>query len=578
MTVVSSFGRFEIVEELGRGGMGVVFRANDPEMGRAVALKVLRLDPSLDASQKEEVRRRFEREAKSAGGLNHPNIVAHYERGQVGEHQFIVMELVEGRALHKLMSGDTRLDLATMLSIVRQMAAALDYAHGRGVVHRDIKPANVLLPSSGGVKIADFGIAKSTTAGTLTASSMVLGSPHYMSPEQIEGRTVTGRSDQWALAVTAYELLAGRKPFDSDSIAALFQQILATQPRDPSEIDPRIPSAARLVFQRALSKRPEERYDTCGAFVEALASAATGEMTPPAAVQKELPRRRIGNWVWTALSALAVVAVCTGLAWILLHRTAAPQPKASQVSTPVTPVSDPSLKPGQTRVNRRDNLTYIWVAPGSFVMGCSPGDNDCHQDETTHNVTLTRGYWLGQTEVTVDAFRHFTLATEAVMPKAPDENPNWTDESMPISNVAWSVAASYCNWIAGRLPTEAEWEFAARAGSSQLRYGPPEYIAWFKENSNARAHTVRTRHPNDLGLFDMLGNVWEWTADRYSRDYYSQSPKNDPRGPENGEYRVLRGGSWLRTASDLRVSLRYPALPDSPDQLVGFRCAANELP
>lgn len=256
--------------------MGVVFRAHDPAMARDIALKVLRLDAGLEPAQMQEIERRFEREAQAAGALNHPNIVASYERGEIGGHKFIVMEFVEGSALHKLMSEGPRPSLQTSLNIVRQIAAGLDYAHSRGVIHRDIKPANVLMPNEGGgAKIADFGIAKAALGGSITMSSSVLGSPHYMSPEQIEGRSVTGRADQWSLAVTAYELLAGQKPFDSDSIAALFQKILSAQPRDPCELDARIPSAARNVFQRALSKLPEDRFETCTAFVEALAIAAT---------------------------------------------------------------------------------------------------------------------------------------------------------------------------------------------------------------------------------------------------------------------------------------------------------------
>ena len=556
--------------------MGVVFRAHDPAMARDVALKVLRLDTGLDANEANDIRRRFEREAKAAGGLNHPNIVAHYERGEAGGYHFIVMELVNGRALHRVMCEEPRPDLKTSLSILRQMAAALDYAHSRGVVHRDIKPANVLLPAEGGLKIVDFGIAKSSAVGSMTASSMVLGSPHYMSPEQIEGREVTGRTDQWGLAVTAYELLAGRKPFDSESIATLFQQILAQQPRDPSELDPSLPSAARTVFQRALSKVAEDRYPDCTEFVEALARASCQSAIAPEPVVRPAPTRA-RSWLWAGSAALAVL-----LAGVVVIRLLPLQskfaPGETTMAAPPAVKVDSSLKTGQTRINRRDNLTYVWIAPGTFRMGCSPGDSECHDDETPHDVTITKGYWLGQTEVTVDAFRHFSLATEAAMPKAPDENPNWADSSRPISNVSWNAAASYCSWSIGRLPTEAEWEFAARGGAPQARYGPIDRIAWFGPNSKARANPVKLLLPNDYGLYDTLGNLWEWTADLYARDYYLQGPATDPRGAQAGEFRVLRGGSWLRSASDVRSSLRYPALPNSPDQLIGFRCACDDLP
>ena len=577
MGAVSSLGRFEILQELGRGGMGVVFRAHDPAMARDVALKVLRLDTGLDASEENDVRRRFEREAKAAGGLNHPNIVAHYERGEAGGYHFIVMELVNGRALHRVMCEEPRPDLKTSLSILRQMAAALDYAHSRGVVHRDIKPANVLLPVEGGLKIVDFGIAKSSAVGSMTASSMVLGSPHYMSPEQIEGREVTGQTDQWGLAVTAYELLAGRRPFDSESIATLFQQILAQQPRDPSEFDPSLPSAARMVFQRALSKASDERYPSCAEFVEALAKASSQSAATSEPAAGRPAKNRARSWLWAGSAALAVLLAGVVVVRLLPFPAKLSPGQTTMAAPPATKV-DASFKAGKTRINRRDNLTYIWIAPGTFRMGCSPGDTDCHDDETAHDVTLTKGYWFGQTEVTVDAFRHFSLATEAAMPRPPDDNPNWADSSKPISNVNWNSAAAYCSWGMGRLPTEAEWEFAARGGAPQMRYGPIDRIAWFGGNSKGRASAVKGLLPNDLGLYDTLGNLWEWTADLYGRDYYGQSPVSDPRGAQTGEFRVLRGGSWLRSAAEIRVSLRYPALPNSPDQLIGFRCACDDLP
>jgi eukaryotic-like serine/threonine-protein kinase len=563
--------------------MGVVFRAHDPAMARDIALKVLRLDAGLEPAQMQEIERRFEREAQAAGALNHPNIVASYERGEIGGHKFIVMEFVEGSALHKLMSDGPRPSLQTSLTIVRQIAAGLDYAHSRGVIHRDIKPANVLLPGEGGgAKIADFGIAKATLGASITMSSSVLGSPHYMSPEQIEGRSVTGRADQWSLAVTAYELLAGQKPFDSDSIAALFQKILSAQPRDPSELDARIPSAARIVFQRALSKAPEDRFETCTAFVEALAAAAAGTEPASPFAMKSAPReKRARLGLWAGLTLAAALLACAAFASMLpklpgtlAKRVLNPQP--SMVGTLLA--VDPSLKTGQTRVNRRDDLTYIWIAAGTYRMGCSQVDAACRNDETPHQVTLTRGFWIGQTEVTAQPFRHFALATEAAMPKAPDDNPDWKNESMPISNVSWNAASAYCTWTGGRLPTEAEWEFAARGGSDQLRYGALEQIAWYKANSGAHTHAVKTLVPNAYGLYDMLGNVWEWTADFYGRDFYRASPASDPRGPQAGEYRVLRGGSWMRDPSDVRVSLRYPAPPGSPDQGTGMRCANDDMP
>jgi formylglycine-generating enzyme required for sulfatase activity len=409
-----------------------------------------------------------------------------------------------------------------------------------------------------------------------------------MSPEQIEGREVTGRADQWGLAVTAYELLAGRKPFDSDSIAALFQQILGMEPRDPHEFDPRIPSAARQVFEKALSKSPEQRYESCAVFVEALALAA--HASAPAAA--EAAARRSGHGArWPLLAGVplfAALVICAGLLWFP-HGAKQPETASVAVNTPArsaaaTPAPaaplavDPSVKAGLIRANRRDDLSYVRIAAGTFRMGCSPGDTDCRQDETPHDVTLTKGFWLSQTEVTVAAYRHYNLATGAAMPKPPDDDPNWRDPTRPISNVTWDDAAAYCRWSEARLPTEAEWEYAARAGALQARYGPISSVAWFAGNSGAHAHPVKQMEPNAFGVFDMLGNMWEWTADFYARDYYGQAAAKDPAGPASGEFRVLRGGSWIRQAADVRVSLRYPAPAGSPDQAVGFRCAADDIP
>jgi serine/threonine-protein kinase len=571
---VTSFGRFQILGELGRGGMGVVFRAHDPDMGRDLALKVLRSDPSLSPAEQAEMSRRFDREAKAAGGLNHPNIVVHYERGEIGAHRYIAMELVEGRALYAMMSEGPAPSLPEALSILRQMAAALDYAHSRGVIHRDIKPANVLASPGGGVKIADFGIAKCSLFPAATATSLVIGSPHYMAPEQIEGRGVTGRTDQWALAVTAYELLTGNKPFDSDSVASLFQQILASAPPDPRTLEPRLPPAAKQVLEKALSKLPENRFDSCTDFVEALSGAVSGAApAAPGGGRRGVVVRVKPGWSWAAAAA-AVLLLFAATAWLVVRQfgglpaMARGEPAASSRAP----------QPGEVRVNPRDGLRYVWIAPGRFRMGCSEGDGDCQPDETPHQVELTKGYWLGQTEVTTGAYKGFCRVAGSPMPAPAEYNPGWANDALPIENVSWADAAAYCRWAEGRLPTEAEWEFAARAGSAEPRYGPVERIGWSKSDSGLQAREVARKQANALGLYDMIGNVWEWTADRYHEAYYLQGPRTDPRGPDSGHFRVLRGGSWIRDAVALRASHRYPLHPDSPDHAIGFRCAADELP
>jgi formylglycine-generating enzyme required for sulfatase activity len=215
-----------------------------------------------------------------------------------------------------------------------------------------------------------------------------------------------------------------------------------------------------------------------------------------------------------------------------------------------------------------DSLNYVWIPPGTFTMGCSPGDDNCKVDEKPpHRVTISAGFWLGQIQVTVKAYQKYAAERGT---KADFKD---SDINLPIGafDVSWYDAWDFCAWAGGRLPTEAEWEYAARGGSTQSRYGENlDDIAWYLENGNRREHEGELKKPNPFGLFDMLGNLWEWVNDWYDPDYYHHSPDLDPQGPGTGQTRVLRGGSWGYDAVVLRVSNRgiYRPLPHA----IGFRC------
>jgi formylglycine-generating enzyme required for sulfatase activity len=234
----------------------------------------------------------------------------------------------------------------------------------------------------------------------------------------------------------------------------------------------------------------------------------------------------------------------------------------------------------ESRVNPIDGLTYMWIPPGSFQMGCSPGDTECEDDEKPpHQVTITKGFWLGQTEVTVGAYKRFAIAAGKAMPPAPAFNPAWRNEQMPMVNVSWDNARAYCVWAGGRLPTEAEWEYAARAGDTEVRYGSLDEVAWYNANSGGRAHPVGEKRANGFGLCDMLGNVWEWVNDWYDENYYRSSLSQDPPGPATGHGRVLRGGSWLNGPKSVRLPNRYGNVPISVgDDNYGFRSAGEVFP
>ena len=256
-------GRYDITAELGKGAMGVVYKATDPNIGRTVAIKTTRLDThGLDA---QDLLRRFKNEARSAGTLNHPNIVTIFDAGEQEGIFYIAMEYIEGQTLHDLLSQHRSLPVEKVIEIVRQVCAGLDYAHAHGVIHRDIKPANIMLAANGVVKVMDFGIAK--TGGTMTATGQVLGTPNYMSPEQVKGKTIDGRSDIFGVGVLLYEMLTGEKPFDGQNITTIIYKIVSENPIPPRELDVTIHPGLSAVVTKALAKSPDSRYQTGAALV-----------------------------------------------------------------------------------------------------------------------------------------------------------------------------------------------------------------------------------------------------------------------------------------------------------------------
>jgi serine/threonine-protein kinase len=265
-------GRYEIDAELGRGGMGVVYRAKDPAIGRTVAIKTIRLDDFTSESERAGLRERLFREARSAGALSHPNIITIYDMGEEEGIAYIAMEYIAGNTLEQLIARDGVLEAERVIPVLRQTAEALDYAARNGIVHRDIKPANIMLMEGSKVKVADFGVAK-ILSQQITKTDVVMGTPSYMSPEQIESKSLDGRSDQFALGVIVYELLTGEKPFVAESMASLVFQIARDEPVRATRLNPTLSSAVDSVIRRAMSKQPAMRFPNCLAFIDALADA-----------------------------------------------------------------------------------------------------------------------------------------------------------------------------------------------------------------------------------------------------------------------------------------------------------------
>jgi len=269
-TVPARLGRYELVHEIGKGAMGVVYRARDPRINREVALKAIPLADEFEAEELEQARGRFFREAEMAGRLSHPHIVTIYDAGEDQGTAYIAMELLRGRHLVEYTSPTRLLPPAIAIEIVARLADALHYAHLNQVVHRDIKPANIMFDApSGELKITDFGIARLTDSGR-TRTGVVLGTPSFMSPEQLQGRIVTGSSDLFSLAVTLFQLLTGQLPFRGDSMPALMMKIAQEPHPRIQALNPALPVGLDQVFERALAKEPAARYESGAALALAL--------------------------------------------------------------------------------------------------------------------------------------------------------------------------------------------------------------------------------------------------------------------------------------------------------------------
>jgi serine/threonine-protein kinase len=331
-------GRYQIIKELGRGAMGVVYLAVDPTIGRNVAIKTIRLGEVPDPEERAKLKERLFREARSAGILSHPGIVTIYDMEEHDDVAFIAMEFVDGPTLDQLLSKREALEPGRMMSILRRTAAALDYAHAKSIVHRDIKPANIMMASDGAVKITDFGIAKVTTSQQYTQTGTILGTPNYMSPEQVQGLAVAGRADQFSLAVIAFEMLTGDRPFTGEHLTTVVYKIVAEEPPPVQRLNPTLGPQIDGALRRGLSKKPESRYNSCIEFVNSLDAACAntqgwknlprgGSMSLPTVVSEaptrstmfsagatteEVIARRRSRWKWVLPFAAALV-VALGL-------------------------------------------------------------------------------------------------------------------------------------------------------------------------------------------------------------------------------------------------------------------------
>jgi formylglycine-generating enzyme required for sulfatase activity/predicted Ser/Thr protein kinase len=577
------FGKYKIVEEVGRGGFAAVYKAVDTTLDRTVALKVLAPHLLWDPTFVQ----RFQREAKVAANLDHSNIVTIYEVGQIEGVYFIAMQFLEGRTLSQILEAEEALPISRAQAIIEQLTSALDYAHAHGFVHRDVKPSNVMVAADGRATLTDFGLVKAGEGTQLTASGMVFGTPEYMSPEQAEGKKLDARSDIYSLGVVLFAMLAGRAPFMADTTpAVMYKHVHEPPPLD--ELPSDLPQGVVAVVEKALAKRREDRFASAGEMVVALQQAVSGAMVeevkapppvvtpPPEAPSPEAeralaPARPGFPWKWVAAGG-AVVVVALGL--IIALKPAAPS-------------------------------GMVYVPAGEFIMGSTDAEvdsavplcnyGDCQRswfeiEQPRHPVYLD-AFYIDKTEVTNAQYQKCVEAGACDMPSDTTYYDDTNYAQHPVVYVRWNDADAYCRWADKRLPTEAEWEKAARGAdgwvypwgntfdASKVNFCDKNCSDDWRDASvdDGYAGTAPVgSYPagaSPYGALDMAGNVWEWVADWYDGGYYATSPERNPKGPASGDYRVIRGGSWDSVVAFVRTAYRYGDSPDLTVNWVGFRCA-----
>jgi serine/threonine protein kinase len=395
---VQKVGRYQVEGELGQGAMGVVYKATDPTIGRQVALKTLRLD--IHGIEADEMHRRFQNEARAAGVLNHPNIITIYDAGEDGTLFYIAMEFIVGETLAAILKKRRVLPVEHVVGITRGVCNGLDFAHSKGIIHRDIKPANIMIAADGTAKIMDFGIAKA--AGNLTTAGQVLGTPNYMSPEQVRGKPLDGRTDLFSLGVVIYEMLTGTKPFAAENVTSIIYKIVNEDPVAPHELNPRIDPGLSAIVMRALSKDANDRYQSgadlareisnyssyrapstsatgvqpsaagqkislaAAAPSAAVAPVTSNISTPVAALEpKPVPHKNRTRISIGVITALAIVVALAAIGNRVRNRIPAAQPQPVQVQPPAVTATETAVR--EKAPENVGEVTISSVPPGAKI-------------------------------------------------------------------------------------------------------------------------------------------------------------------------------------------------------------------
>lgn len=618
----AQIGRYQTLDQIGEGGMATVFKAFDTRLETEVAIKFIRTE-KLTLETMSKSLKRFEREAKALAQLNHPNIVKVIDYGEYDGRPYLVMPYLKGGTLKQMLGKP--LPYRKAAGLLAPIAHALEYAHQHNVLHRDVKPSNILLTDSGQPMLSDFGIAKileDELTVDLTGTGVGVGTPEYMAPEQGMSHSIDHRVDVYSLGTVFYEMVTGRKPYQADTpLAILLKRASEPLPR-PKQFVRELPDAVEYVLLKALAKNPDERYPTADAFATALENLARDQI--PSAQRPQgtgIPPK----WLWVGGTVVIACAIIIGLGVLLkgvmsgqgseesptstpvrftpdpylnptpMDATLAPLP-VTEALIPTLPPPSPTVEPTPSVPVGKDGMEVIYVPEGEFTMGSNGGDDD---EQPPHSVYLN-GYWIDRTEVTNEMYARFLNE----MGNQAEGGANWYDtsssgallkqssgswrpvsgyEDHPVAYVTWYGANAYCSWADRRLPTEAEWEKAARGPSGNtLPWGGSLDCSHANFGGCVNKTTEVKSYPlggSPYGVYDMFGNVWEWVYDKYGTDYYKQSPYNDPTGSPDGKHHILRGAAWDTSDSKrLRITFRYNRTPALTSGSYGFRCAVSTRP
>ena len=549
---------YEILKPLGAGGMGRVYQVRNTLSNRIDAMKILLPDLENDP----DLTARFLSEIQVLGGLSHPNIAALYTALRVNDRFVMILEMVEGESLSaRIQAGALPVEKA--VDYISQVLEAISYAHQKGVIHRDIKPGNIILTADGIVKLLDFGIAKSKATPALTAAGSALGSAYYMSPEQVRGGSLDGRSDLYSVGITLYEMVTGQRPIRGDTDYSIMDGHLHQLPASAASVNPAVPPALSKIIAKALAKDPADRFQTAEAFLAAVREWPTGQSSS-IPIQNAIKPRKPWLLVATVGGAALIALVAAGL--ILSSRKAAPAPGRAVVA--------PSVPNAATRASEEMAL----IPGGPALLGAD-----------RHSVDVG-AFYIDKTEVSNAEYADFCRATGAPVPKEAPQNPD-----LPVVNVSFTAAQAYARWAGKRLPRPEEWEKAARGLTGQsLPWG--EGLDASRANvgsSKAESSPLPAKSHLDgkspYGVLNMLGNVWEWVdapavPKKAQFDNLLSEPWARTLTPPlslNESYRQIRGGSYsflsgARLEDLPQLIYDFAILPERVGRPeVGFRCARD---